>query len=103
MIGSYLHEPLLVDPRDLLLHEEAPVVPWVKPFMPSLFARAYSTAIELLPALQYAEPLYKIHGIFSFTPDGYPILGEDVGHNNTARSTISFIRFSKSKIRAISA
>ena len=76
VIGSYLHEPLLVDPRDLLLHEEAPVVPWVKPFMPSLFNRAWEAATELLPPLRNSEPYYKIHGIFSFTPDGNPLLGE---------------------------
>ncbi|HXX72271.1 MAG TPA: FAD-dependent oxidoreductase [Candidatus Acidoferrales bacterium] len=76
VIGSYLHEPILVDPRDLLLHEEAPVVPWVKPFMPSMFNRAWQAATELLPPLRNSEPYYKIHGIFSFTPDGNPLLGE---------------------------
>ncbi len=76
VIGSYLHEPLLVDPRDLLKHEEAPVVPWVKPFVPSLFSRAWEAATDLLPALRNSEPYYKIHGIFSFTPDGNPLLGE---------------------------
>jgi glycine cleavage system aminomethyltransferase T/glycine/D-amino acid oxidase-like deaminating enzyme len=79
VVGSYLHEPILVDPRDLLLHEEAPVVPWVKPFMPSLFNRAWQSATELLPALRNSEPYYKIHGIFSFTPDGAPLLGEHLG------------------------
>lgn len=76
VIGSYLHEPMLVDPRDLLLHEEAPVVPWVAPFRPSMFNRAWEAATELLPPLRNSEPLYKIHGIFSFTPDGNPLLGE---------------------------
>jgi len=76
VIGSYLHEPILVDPRDLLLHEEAPVVPWVKPFMPSMFNRAWEAATEILPPLRNSEPYYKIHGIFSFTPDGNPLLGE---------------------------
>ena len=76
VIGSYLHEPILVDPRDLLLHEESPVVPWVKPFMPSMFNRAWEAATEILPALRKSEPYYKIHGIFSFTPDGNPLLGE---------------------------
>jgi glycine cleavage system T protein len=76
VIGSYLHEPMLVDPRDLLLHEEAPVVPWVKPFMPSMFNPAWEAATELLPPLRNSEPYYKIHGIFSFTPDGNPLLGE---------------------------
>jgi glycine cleavage system aminomethyltransferase T/glycine/D-amino acid oxidase-like deaminating enzyme len=79
VIGSYLHEPLLVDPRDLLQHEEAPVVPWVKPFMPSLFNKAWEAATDLLPALRHSEPYYKIHGIFSFTPDGNPLLGEHLG------------------------
>jgi glycine cleavage system T protein len=79
VIGSYLHEPMLVDPRDLLLHEDAPVVPWVKPFMPSMFNRAWESATELLPPLRDSEPYYKIHGIFSFTPDGNPLLGEHLG------------------------
>jgi glycine cleavage system T protein len=75
-IGSYQHEPLLVDPDDILSPEEAPVMPSLTPFTPRHFEKAWKAAVELLPALQDADLTYKINGMFSFTPDGQPIFGQ---------------------------
>jgi glycine cleavage system T protein len=75
-IGSYQHEPLLVDPDDILSPEEAPVMPSITPFTPGHFEKAWASAVELLPPLRGADLVYKINGMFSFTPDGQPILGE---------------------------
>jgi glycine cleavage system T protein len=74
-IGSYQHQPLLVDPDDILSPEEAPVMPSLTPFTPKHFEKAWKAAVELLPALQGADLTYKINGMFSFTPDGQPIFG----------------------------
>lgn len=74
-IGSYNHEPLLVDADDILTHGKAPVVPSIREFTPEHFAKARAAADELMPALKKAGLAYKINGMFSFTIDGFPILG----------------------------
>jgi glycine cleavage system T protein len=70
--GSYRHEPLPVDP-DALPH------PAVMPFTPEHFGAAQAAAIDLLPALRGTELPYRINGLFSFTADGFPLLGEATG------------------------
>jgi len=76
-IGSYRHEPLLVAADDILSPAAAPVMPSVKPFTPEHFAPAWEAAVELLPAIATASDLpYKINGMMSFTPDGFPLIGE---------------------------
>lgn len=74
--GSYRHEPLLVDPAEILSHEEAPEMPSIMPFTPEHFEVAHAAAMELLPALRDVELTYRINGMFSFTPDGFPLIGE---------------------------
>ncbi|HLY22216.1 MAG TPA: FAD-dependent oxidoreductase [bacterium] len=67
--GSYRHEPLPVDP-------DALPNPAVMPFTPEHFASAEEAAADLLPALRHAALPYRINGLFSFTADGFPLLGE---------------------------
>lgn len=75
-IGSYKHEPLLMEADDILSPQEAPVMPSIREFTPRDFEIARAAAGELLPPLKGAAFTYTINGMFSFTPDGYPILGE---------------------------
>ena len=75
-IGSYNHEPLLVDANDILEHEDAPIAPAETEFTPQHFDRAMSAAHELLPGLKGAGLTRKFNGMFSFTTDGFPVLGE---------------------------
>ena len=75
-IGSYRHEPLLVDSDDILHHDEAPVAPAEMPFTPRHFEKSMAAARELMPSLEGAGLTRKFNGMFSFTPDGFPILGE---------------------------
>ena len=75
-IGSYRHEPLVVDANDILDHEEAPVSPSEMPFTPHHFERAMAAAGEVLPSLEGAGLTRKFNGLFSFTMDGFPVLGE---------------------------
>ncbi|MGC1306517.1 MAG: FAD-dependent oxidoreductase [Phormidesmis sp.] len=75
-IGSYQHEPLLVDPDNILPYAEAPVMPSVKPFTEEHFTAAWDSTKELFPALAKAELSYKINGMFSFTPDSGSVVGE---------------------------
>ena len=75
-IGSYNHEPLLVDASEILSHDEAPIAPAETEFTPEHFEKAMKATGELLPALKGAGLTRKFNGMFSFTPDGFPILGE---------------------------
>ena len=74
-IGSYAHEPLLVEPEEV-----APSGPGrhpsEQPFTASDFAAAREEAGRLLPALREPELVRAINGLMSFTPDGMPLLGE---------------------------
>jgi glycine cleavage system aminomethyltransferase T len=65
-----------VPPDDILGHGEASVMPSVMEFTPADFEGAWRDARELLPALQGAEIEEAMNGLFSFTPDGMPLLGE---------------------------
>ena len=75
-IGSYRHEPLLVESEDILDHEEAPVAPAEMAFTPHHFEKSMAAAGELLPSLKGAGLTRKFNGMFSFTTDGFPVLGE---------------------------
>ena len=84
-VGSYDHEPLLVDPEDLLEPEEAPEMPSIREFTeehfyepthPDIDTSAYDAARELIPAFDGVSFDRAFNGVFSFTPDGMPILGE---------------------------
>ena len=75
-IGSYRHEPLLVESEDILSIEEAPVAPAEMPFTPEHFEHAITAARELIPGVRGAGLTRKFNGMFSFTTDGFPVLGE---------------------------
>ena len=74
-IGSYQHEPLPVRPGELPGYDEKPPDPAVMEFTPGHFEAAHADAVELLPALRGAPLASGINGIFSFTPDGMPLIG----------------------------
>ena len=69
-IGSYKHDPLLVDPDDILSHGKAEVTPSILEFTPEHFEVAHAAAVDLLPPLRGVDLTYRINGMFSFTPDG---------------------------------
>ena len=71
-IGSYAHRPLPVD----LDHLPATDMPSVLDFTPEDFAPSWADARALLPALDGSEVESGINGIFSFTPDAMPLIGE---------------------------
>src|SRR5688572_10498454 len=77
-VGGYGHVPMPIDAADLLHPRDAPVMPSVLEFTPETFAETWSWATELVPALRNpgARIDHGINGIFSFTPDGNPLMGE---------------------------
>jgi len=74
-IGNYRHEPLLVEPEDIR-PVGGRVQPSIVPFTAADFEPARREAGELLPALCDIEYEQSINGLMSFTPDGFPLLGE---------------------------
>jgi glycine cleavage system aminomethyltransferase T/glycine/D-amino acid oxidase-like deaminating enzyme len=75
-VGSYQHTPLPVDAETILGPEDAPRMPSLMPFLDHDFKQAWSDALDLLPALRHAELADAFNGLFSFTPDGMPVIGE---------------------------
>ncbi|MPZ85477.1 MAG: FAD-dependent oxidoreductase [Actinophytocola sp.] len=73
-IGSYAHRPMPVD--ELVRHEDAAVMPSMLPFTEEDFAPSWKAATELLPALREVKVDDAFNGIFSFTSDGFPLIGE---------------------------
>jgi len=77
-IGSYLHEPLLVDAEDIRAHGDGSEMPSLMPFPEDHFARGYAAALELFPCFRGISLPHRISGMFSFTPDSFPLIGESL-------------------------
>ncbi|NEB78129.1 FAD-dependent oxidoreductase [Streptomyces sp. SID14478] len=79
-IGSYAHRPLPVDPFAVLPYDEARArsldMPSSLPFTEEDWAPSWRDCQELMPALRDATVDEGFNGVFSFTPDGMPVLGE---------------------------
>jgi glycine cleavage system aminomethyltransferase T/glycine/D-amino acid oxidase-like deaminating enzyme len=75
-IGAYGHRPMPVEASDLLAPADAPVMPSIGGWTPAGFKESWGWAKELMPALRETTIEEGIDGIFSFTPDGFPLLGE---------------------------
>ena len=75
-VGSYQHHPRPISADAFLSYAEAEVMPSVVDFTPDDFMPAWNDGVTLMPGLRDANFVRAINGIFSFTPDGFPILGE---------------------------
>jgi dimethylglycine oxidase len=75
-IGSYGHKPMPVDMSTLMADTAGERMPSMLPFTEEDFAPAWQEAAELLPALDDSKVEEAFNGIFSFTPDGFSIMGE---------------------------
>ncbi|MEV0591037.1 GcvT family protein [Nonomuraea cavernae] len=73
-IGSYAHRPMPVGQHEI--GPKGTVMPSVQAFTEEDFEPAWRDAVELLPALGESTYIDGINGIFSFTPDGFPLIGE---------------------------
>jgi glycine cleavage system aminomethyltransferase T/glycine/D-amino acid oxidase-like deaminating enzyme len=74
--GSYAHEPRLIDAEDIRPHARSGDMPASNPFTPEDITGPRRNATELVPLLRDAETAEAINGMFSFTPDGNPLMGE---------------------------
>ncbi len=75
-IGSYSHKPMPVDISTLMADTAGEPMPSMLPFTEEDFAPAWHEARQLLPALGDSKVEEAFNGIFSFTPDGFSVMGE---------------------------
>jgi glycine cleavage system aminomethyltransferase T/glycine/D-amino acid oxidase-like deaminating enzyme len=76
-IGSYGHRPMPARLGDLPGGKvTAGAMPSMLPFTDDDFAPAWEQCLRLLPALGATTVEEGFNGIFSFTPDGGPLIGE---------------------------
>ncbi|TDD03593.1 FAD-dependent oxidoreductase [Nonomuraea deserti] len=73
-IGSYAHRPMPVTQEEI--GTRSTTMPSVQAFTEEDFDPAWRDAVELLPALAESKYEEGINGVFSFTPDGFPLIGE---------------------------
>ncbi|CAM5598660.1 GcvT family protein [Streptomyces aurantiogriseus] len=75
-IGYYGHRPMPISADDILSVDEADEMPSVLKFTEDDFADAWTETQSLLPATKEAKVEEGINGLFSFTTDNFPLLGE---------------------------
>ncbi len=75
-IGYYGHRPMPVHAEDIPSVYTAEVMPSVLAFTPADFDEAWKQTQELLPLTRSAAVAEGINGLFSFTTDNMPLLGE---------------------------
>jgi glycine cleavage system aminomethyltransferase T/glycine/D-amino acid oxidase-like deaminating enzyme len=75
-IGAYGHRAMPMDPAELDVPDPNTYMPSERTFTAEDFDPSWDAAVALLPALADAKVEEGINGIFSFTPDGLPLLGE---------------------------
>ncbi|WP_436762749.1 GcvT family protein [Streptosporangium sp. V21-05] len=75
-IGYYGHRPMPITAEEILPIADAEVMPSVLPFTDDDFAPAWAETKALLPAAGEAKLEAGINGLFSFTTDNMPLLGQ---------------------------
>ncbi|MFI7707807.1 FAD-dependent oxidoreductase [Nonomuraea sp. NPDC049480] len=75
-IGYYGHRPMPISSDDILSVDAAEVMPSVLTFTPDDFAGAWSETQSLLPSTRSAKVEEGINGLFSFTTDHLPLMGQ---------------------------
>lgn len=79
-VGAYGHRPMPITTDDIAPWDESMTrMPSVQPFTPDDFEPWWHEAAALLPALAQSKVAEGMNGLFSFTSDGMPLLGEASG------------------------
>ena len=75
-IGSYLHRPLPVESEEILPFDQAEIMPSQLPFTAPEWEPVMDLAGEIMPELKDAKITEGMNGMFSFTVDTFPLMGE---------------------------
>ncbi|MAV82153.1 MAG: sarcosine dehydrogenase [Pelagibacteraceae bacterium] len=76
VIGNYRHEPRIVESEEILKPQDAIDMPSLVDFRPEDFEGAHKETNWLFPSFSKKKLTKKINGMFSFTTDGNPLMGE---------------------------
>ncbi|MBP6795215.1 MAG: FAD-dependent oxidoreductase, partial [Saprospiraceae bacterium] len=75
-VGWYGHRPLPINANDILPNEIAEIMPSQMAFTPEEWKGAMEHATEVIPSLKNAQMAESMNGLFSFTVDNFPLMGE---------------------------
>lgn len=75
-IGSYLHRALPVESEEILPFDQAPIMPSQLPFTQPEWEPVMGLSAEIMPELGKAKVTEGMNGMFSFTVDTFPLMGE---------------------------
>jgi glycine cleavage system aminomethyltransferase T/glycine/D-amino acid oxidase-like deaminating enzyme len=78
-IGSFHHDRLPVSPDEIDTHPRNHERSLAYAFTEEHWSDAWKVSVDLLPALEGAGLTERFNGVFGFTPDGYPLIGEHPG------------------------
>ena len=73
VVGSYRHEPVIVDPEQI---DDTRIAPADLDFDEDVFASGWNEAGRLVPEIRDAGRTQCVYGMFSFTPDTNSLIGE---------------------------
>jgi glycine/D-amino acid oxidase-like deaminating enzyme len=76
LIGYYGHQPMPVNVSAIPTTQTDGVIPSVLAFTPGDFEPAWAESKRLLPALADTDVADGFNGLFSFTTDSFPLIGE---------------------------
>jgi len=76
VIGNYRHEPRILESEELLKPKDAIDMPSLVDWRADDFEGAHKETNWLFPSFADKKLTKKINGIFSFTTDGNPLMGE---------------------------
>lgn len=74
-IGNYQHVPLPVAPEKIRVAQNDQDEPSKNPFTPEHFREPLEQVAEVFPMVRGKPIVESFNGMFSFTPDGMPLLG----------------------------
>ena len=75
-VGWYGHRPLSVAAKDIVPFDKAATMPSMLEFTAPEWVGAMEHSSEILPELKTAKITSGMNGLFSFTVDGNPLMGE---------------------------
>ncbi len=75
-VGWYGHRPLPVKAKDILPFDKAKVMPSVLDFTKKEWEGAIKHSGKIIPELKKSKIDSAMNGLFSFTVDGFPLMGE---------------------------
>jgi len=78
-VGWYGHKPLPIKAKNILPFDDAKVMPSVLDFTKKEWKGAIQNSTKIIPALKKFKIDSAMNGLFSFTVDGFPLMGEWAG------------------------